>query len=473
MDTQSSVAAPTDYSLFIKSKSIQMVPSGIEVNPSDLNDALFPFQRAAVSRALAQGRFCLGEDTGLGKTIQQLSWCDVIERHTQRPVFIYAPLAVSHQTAREAAKFGIDCQVVSEQSEVGDRGIYITNYQKMHRFDVADQSAVCIDEASILKNESGKFANMILDSFRDTPFKLSCSATFAPNDYTELGMQSEFVGAMTREEMLAMFFTHDGGETSKWRLKRHGQHKFWEWLSSWAVLVRKPSDLGEYDDSGYHLPGLNVVDHQIDIHIDPPDGMLVWIPSGRNDEKRYINKASMAERCEEAAWLVNRSPEQWIVWCNSNAESTMLKRLILEAVEVKGSDSDEHKVNSILGFQSGEHRVIVTKDSIFGFGINLQNCFNMTVFPNDSYERYYQLIRRCYRFGQKNVVNVHRIYHQLESYSTIGNVGRKADESDAMYEAMMPHQLRRMSEQHAKTFRDVTAYNPSRKMVLPDWLKSA
>ena len=461
------------YDDFIKQKALQVKPSGLSVKPDDLNDALFPFQRAAVARALAQGKFCYGADTGLGKTLAQLVWCDVLEKHTQRPAFIYAPLAVSHQTEREAAKFGIDAKVVESLDEVGDRGIYITNYQKMHHFDVGDQSTVVADESSILKNESGKTANNIIDSFRDAPFKLSCSATFSPNDYTELGMQSEFVGAMTREEMLAMFFTHDGGETSKWRLKRHGQAKFWEWMSSWAVLVRKPSDLGDYDDGPYQLPGLNVVNHEVHTDIPAPDGMLVWIPSGKLDEKRYINKASLNDRCQAVADLVNRSPEQWIVWCNSNVESTMLKKLIIEAVEVKGSDSDDHKVKSILGFQSGDHRVIVTKDSIFGFGINLQNCHNMTVFPNDSYERYYQLVRRCYRFGQKNTVNVHRVYHQLESYSTIGNVGRKSDESDAMYAAMLPHQLRRMSEQHAKTFRDVTAYNPTKKMVLPGWLKSA
>lgn len=461
------------YHDFIKTKSLEVMPAGIDVGPSDISSVLFPFQRAAVSRALSQGRFCLGEDTGLGKTCQQLEWCRLVEQHTQRPVFIYAPLAVSHQTAREAAKFGIECSVVSEQSEVSYRGIYITNYQKMHRFNTDDQSAVCIDESSILKNESGKFANAILDSFRETPFKLSCSATFAPNDYTELGMQSEFVGAMTREEMLAMFFTHDGGNTSKWRLKRHGQSKFWEWLSSWAVLVRKPSDLGKFDDSSYKLPGLNVVDHQVNTPIDPPDGTLIWIPSGRPDEKRYVNKSSIYDRCVAAAELVNNSYEQWIVWCNSNAESTMLKKLIADAVEVKGSDSDDHKVKSILGFQSGDYRVIVTKDSIFGFGINLQNCHNMTVFPNDSYERYYQLIRRCYRFGQNKVVNVHRIYHQLESYNTMQNVSRKADESDAMYQAMLPHQLKRMDQSFAKTFKDVTAYEPKTTMAIPYWLKSA
>ena len=467
------ITCTMNYDEFIKQKALQVEPSGLVVNPSDLNDALFPFQRAAVARALAQGKFCYGADTGLGKTLAQLVWCDVLEKHTQRPAFIYAPLAVSHQTSREAAKFGIEAKVVASQDEVGDRGIYITNYQKMDRFDVADQSIVCIDEASILKNESGKFANNILDSFRDTPFKLSCSATFSPNDYTELGMQSEFVGAMTREEMLAMFFTHDGGETSKWRLKKHGQAKFWEWMSSWAVLVRKPSDLGDYDDSQYQLPGLNVVNHAVNTDITPPDGQLLWIPSGAIADKRHINKSSLIDRCHAVSDLVNRSPEQWIVWCNSNAESTLLKKLILESVEVKGSDKDDHKVGSILKFQSGEHRVIVTKDSIFGFGINLQNCFNMTVFPNDSYERYYQLIRRCYRFGQKNVVNVHRVFHQLESYSTMNNVGRKANESNAMYDALMPHQLKRMSKAHSATFRDVTAYNPRQQMTIPDWLKSA
>lgn len=462
-----------DYKDFISIKARQVKPSGIKVDSASLHPGLFPFQRAAVARAVHQGRFCLGEDTGLGKTLQQLVWCDVMERHTQRPVFIYAPLAVSHQTAREGQKFGIDCRVVSSEDEVSDRGIYITNYQKIDRFNLSEQSSVCIDESSILKNESGKFANLILDGFRDTPFKLSCSATFAPNDYTELGMQSEFVGAMTREEMLAMFFTHDGGETSKWRLKRHGQDKFWDWLSSWAVLVRKPSDLGDYDDGPYQLPGLNIVNHQVESPVTPPDGTLLWIPSGSIADKRYINKASMQDRCEKVAELVNNSDEQWIVWCNRNEESTLLKRLIQDAIEVRGNDSDEHKVNAILGFQAGVDRVIVTKDSIFGFGINLQNCHNMTVFPNDSYERYYQLIRRCYRFGQENVVNVHRVYHHLEGYSTISNVARKSDEADAMYAAMLPFQLKRMSKRYAKTFRDTTAYTPTQDMIIPDWLISA
>jgi hypothetical protein len=461
-----------NYKEFINSKALTVIPSGLTVNPEYLHPALFPFQRAAVARALAQGRFCYGADTGLGKTLAQLVWCDVLEKHTQSAVFIYAPLAVSHQTEREAAKFGINAKVVSSQDDVGDRGIYITNYQKMERFSTSEQSVVCIDESSILKNESGKFANMILDRFRDTPFKLSCSATFAPNDYTELGMQSEFVGAMTREEMLAMFFTHDGGETSKWRLKRHGQSKFWDWFSSWAILMRKPSDIGDYDDSDYQLPGLNVVNHEVTTNIKPPEDVIVWIPSGRIEDKRYINKVSMDDRCHAVHDLVMDSNDQWIVWCNNNNESSLLKKLIHDAVEVKGIDSDDHKVAAIMGFQSGDHRVIITKDSIFGFGINLQNCHNMTVFPNDSYERYYQLIRRCYRFGQKNVVNVHRVYHHLES-NTIGNVTRKADESDSMYKAMMPYQLKRMSHQYAQTFRDVTAYNPQKKMIVPDWLKTA
>ena len=462
-----------DYREFIERKSLAVVPSGIQRNPDDLHPALFPFQRAINLRTLAQGKFCNGANTGLGKSLMQLDCCNQLVKETDRSALIIAPLAVSHQTAREAEKFSIGAKVIADQCDITGPNIYITNYQKLERFSLDDFSTICLDEGSAIKNDSGKWSKLIRQMAADKPFRLSYSATFAPNDFTELGMQSEFLGLMSESEMKAMFFTHDGGETSKWRLKGHARSvAFWEWLSSWCALVRRPSDIGDYDDSGYELPGLKVHEHKVKGDVAPPDGMLsgMWIPTGAIADKRHINKSSIQERCEYAANLADRDDEQWVIWVNTAEESKLVTRLIQGAVEVKGSDSDEHKINSITKFQSGEIRVIVTKDSIFGFGINLQNCCHTIVFPNDSFERYYQLVRRFYRFGQKRVVHVHRVYHELESWTTMQNVTRKAKDADLMFEQLQPFQLERFKGVQSATAKTETLYNPTQQMILPNWL---
>jgi len=467
------------YDEFIQQKDVKVKPSGFAVHPDDLHPALFPFQRAVVHRAIMQGKFCNGADTGLGKSLMSLAWADMVSRKIDRPVLILAPLAVSHQFVRESEKFGIPgVRFVSDQSEIlhSRYGIYTTNYEKLHRFNPSIFGGVVLDEGSILKNFDGKTSRFILESFADTPFKLSASATFAPNDIDELGTQSQFVGAMPETEMKAQFFVHDqdpvkGG--TYWRLKKHAPERFWEWLSSWCCLVRNPSDVGDYDDSGYNLPGLNEVNHPVDTEIATPDGFLpgVWIPSGSSSDKRHINKSSIESRCYAAADLANQSDQQWVVWCNSNAESEMLTKFIPDAVEIAGKHKDDYKVDSITKFQRGDIRVIVTKDKIFGFGINLQNCHNTVVFPNDSYERYYQLVRRFYRFGQEKTVNVHRVYHRLEGYSTLPNLQRKGQQADNMFNAMLPFQQARfMQSSHEQTSQLQMAYHPTKKIMLPEWL---
>jgi len=408
-------------------------------------------------------------------TVMQLDACTQLVKETDRPVLIIAPLAVSHQTHTEARdKFAIDTKVIAEQSDITGPGIYITNYQKLERFNLDDFSTICLDEGSAIKNDSGKWSKLIRQIAADKPFRLSYSATFAPNDFTELGMQSEFLGLMSESEMKAMFFTHDGhDQKGAWQLKGHAKSAaFWEWLSSWCALVRKPSDIGDYDDSGYELPGLKVHEHKVKGDVAPPDGMLagMWIPTGAIADKRHINKSSIQERCEYAANLADSNDEQWVIWVNTADESKAVTRLIQGAVEVKGSDSDEHKISAIQRFQSGDIRVIVTKDSIFGFGINLQNCCHTIVFPNDSFERYYQLVRRFYRFGQQRVVHVHRVYHELESWTTMQNVTRKSKDADLMFEKLQPFQLQRFEGIAQQTAKTATEYNPTQRMILPEWL---
>jgi hypothetical protein len=463
-----------EYQDFIQQKSLQVKPTGITVSPDDLHPALFPFQRALNVRTLAQGKFCNGANTGLGKTVMQLDACSQLVRHTGRSALIIAPLAVSHQTARESKRFNIEAKVISEQSDIGDAGIYITNYQKLERFSLENFSTICLDEGSAIKNDSGKWSKLIRRMAADKPFRLSYSATFAPNDFTELGMQSEFLGLMSESEMKAMFFTHDGHDQGgAWQLKGHAKSiAFWEWLSSWCALVRRPSDIGDFNDTGYELPGLKVHEHKVKGDVAPPDGMLagMWIPTGAIADKRHINKSSIQERCEYAANLADSNDEQWVIWVNTADESKTVTRLIQGAVEVKGSDTEEHKINSIKKFQSGDIRVIVTKDSIFGFGINLQNCCHTIVFPNDSFERYYQLVRRFYRFGQKHIVHVHRVYHELESWTTMQNVTRKAKDADLMFQQLQPFQFERFKDIHTATAKSASQYNPTQPMTLPEWL---
>jgi superfamily II DNA or RNA helicase len=463
------------YHQFLEEKSRTVVASGFTVNPEDLNPHLFAYQRAIVHRALSQGKFCIWADCGLGKTLQQLVWADEVSRYTNMPVLILAPLAVSSQTIREGGKFGIKVNWCEDSDDVIN-GINITNYEKLERFDASVFSGVVLDESSILKAHDSKYRTYIINVFERTPYKLACSATPSPNDIIELGNHAQFLGVMTREEMLAMYFTHDGGRTSNWRLKKHAADEFWKFVCGWAVMVRQPSDLG-FSDDGFKLPELVIHDEAVSANVDPPDGMLFWINADSLNDQRHIRKESIQDRCNRALEIVKSKPnEQWLIWCNLNGESRLLKDLIGESfdcVEITGSDTDKHKIQSMIDFQDGKLQVLVTKPSIAGFGMNWQNCSKIIfVGLSHSYEEYYQAVRRCWRFGQNHPVHVHIIYEEREG-SVIANIKRKDKESGEMAVAMVNLMKKESMRLLGQTSRIATNYKAGKRMVIPDWLISA
>jgi DNA modification methylase/superfamily II DNA or RNA helicase len=417
----------TEYEQFIESKRIVAQRSGFDVNPSQVHPALFPFQRDIVCWALRKGRAAVFADTGLGKTRIQIEWA----RLTGQNTLIVAPLSVARQTVREGQRIGVDVMYVRSQGQVGDDGIYITNYEMIEHFDPSCFGAVVLDESSILKALDGKTRRLLTEMFAETPYRLCCTATPAPNDRTEIGNHSEFLGITKMTDMLAMFFIHANKEVisdvggiklrrklgndngQEWRLKHHSEQAFYRWMASWAMSIRKPSDLG-YDDSDFVLPPLSV--HPLWIDYDfVPENQLVFTGLNGLAGHRTVRKETTTLRCEKAAELVNTSSEQWIVWVGLNDESRIMAGLIPDSVEVTGSDSPEAKAEAIEAFQDGKYRVLVTKCSIGGFGLNLQNAHNQ-VFVGLSYswEEWYQAIRRCYRFGQKHPVNIHVVLTEVE-----------------------------------------------------------
>lgn len=447
------------YAEFIETKSLRVAPVGFMTETFAAQ--LFPFQREIVTLACKLGRFCIWADCGMGKTPMQLEWAHQICEQTGGRVLILAPLAVSHQTVREAVKFGIDGVAFAAHPEDTDARIVVTNYQKLDHFNPDDFAGVVLDESSILKSMNGKTRSAILDAFRRTPYRLACSATPAPNDYMELGNHAEFVGIMTREEMLAMFFVHDGGDTSKWRIKGHAVSKFWEWVSSWAVTIRKPSDLG-YDDGAFVLPSLHM--HDCVVHTpqeqlaDVNSQMSLFVQQAQTlSDQRAVQRGSLDRRVAEAVRLANQ-PGQWIVWCHLNDESFALAAQINGAVEVSGSDSDEHKMQAAIDFQEGRARVIVSKSSIFGFGMNFQNCHQVVfVGMSHSYEQYYQAIRRCWRFGQTEPVQCHVVYDWSEG-TVIENIRRKDSDATEMAESMLQIMRANTLEQLKQVQRQVAPY---------------
>lgn len=398
------------YQEFLKAKERSVKPVGFDAE--NLNQLLKPFQSFSVRIALKKGRFALFEDCGLGKTFQQLEWSYRVKIHTNKSVLILAPLAVVAQTIEEGKKFGIDVfDYVDSMDTMSETGIYITNYEQLENIPVEwieGLAGIVIDESSILKNYEGAYRNLIIDLFRKTPFKLACTATPSPNDPMELGNHAEFLGAMTRSEMLATFFVHDGGETAKWRLKGHAIDKFWRWVATWSLAFTKPSDLG-FDDEGYILPQLHFIEHQI---ITPKrnNGLLFndVAVSATNFHKEV--RLTKVERLSEVERIVNGSEESFIVWVEQNEEGGQLEKSLHGAIEVKGSDSPEYKKDKLLGFAKNQFRVLVTKPKIASFGLNYQNCHNMVfASPDYSYEKIYQAIRRELRYGQTHAVNVYLI----------------------------------------------------------------
>ena len=393
-----------NYSEFIAQKAIIDLATGFE--PPDLNPMLFDFQRDITKWALRRGRAAIFEDCGLGKSFQQIEWSQRIVEHTNKPALIVCPLCVAEQFVSEGKKLSIEVIHLRKGGRVEKPGVYVINYERLHLITAADFVAASLDEAGILKNFTGKIRTQVIETFYRTAYKLGATATPSPNDFMELGNHAEFLGVMTRAEMLSMFFVHDGGDTSQWRLKGHAESEFWRWLCSWAINIKKPSDLG-YADNGFKLPPLKQIEHIINNSGAPMDGMLFAMPVSTLNERRKARRSSLGERVQAVVDLVNSHDRPAVVWCNLNDESESLAKAINGAVEVTGSQDEDTKEIGLKSFCDGTKRVIVSKGSICGWGQNWQHCHDVYhCGVSDSFEEKYQKDRRCYRFGQKHPVTI-------------------------------------------------------------------
>ena len=398
---------------------------------------MFDFQKFCIKRALKKGKYALFESCGLGKTIQQLEWANQVYKHTKKPVLILAPLSVSLQTIYEGEKFGIE--VVKYNGS--DNAIQISNYEQLDNIDCSIFSGIVLDESSILKSFDGSTKKKVIECFKNTPYKLACTATPSPNDPMELGNHAEFLDVMSYNEMLAMYFVHDGGDTSKWRLKGHATESFYKFIGSWSVMFSTPSDIG-FSQDGYNLPPLNYIEEQI-VTPKKDNGKLFNDNAVNATNFNQELRDTMELRLNKVAEIVNSNPnEPFIIWIRQNQEGEILRKLLPEAVEVKGSDSDEWKENKLLGFAKGEFRVLITKTKIASFGMNYQNCNNQIFASLDfSFEGLYQAIRRCYRFGQLKQVNVYLI-----TTDTMTNVKETINEKQKKFEIMQETMSRTINE---------------------------
>lgn len=454
------------YEEFLNSKLFNIEDAGFDIDRNNIDNRLFDFQKDIVKWALKRGKSAIFAGTGLGKTMMQLEWSRQVCNYTGGNVLILAPLAVASQTVREGKKIDCDVTLVRDDKDIAE-GINIANYEILHKLDLSKFVGIVLDESSILKSFTGKVRTMIIDSFKYTSYKLACTATPAPNDYMELGNHSEFLNIMSRTEMLSMFFIHDGGETSKWRLKGHARNKFWEWVSSWSVMIRKPSDLG-YDDGKYNLPPLNM--NEVIVQSDNTKGFLISMRANTLSERQKARRETIEQRVQRASEIVNNTTGPFLVWCDLNAESELLAKLIPDAVEVKGSDKPDHKEKAMIDFAEGRVRVLITKPSIAGFGMNWQHCSNMCfVGLSDSYEKIYQAVRRCYRFGQESEVNAHLIISDREG-SVLDNIKRKESDFEAMIDGMIQFTSSINKSNIKSASVEKTEYNPKVKMILPAFL---
>lgn len=450
-----------EYQDFLNNKKFVLESSGFDVDRDELNAYLFDFQKDIVRWALAKGRAAVFASCGLGKTLIQLEWAHQICNHIPNgKVLIMAPLAVSEQTVREGQKFGIDVNLCESQDDVIP-GINISNYEKLDKFVAREFDAVVLDESSILKSYTGKVRTAIIENFAKIQYKLACTATPAPNDYMELGNHSEFLGVMTRAEMLSMFFVHDGGQTSKWRLKGHAQDVFWQWMASWSVFIDNPVNLG-YETDEYNLPELKINEIIVDGN-EPVKETLTLT------ERRNARRDSLELRCQTAADIINKSDEQFIVWCDLNAEQDRLAELIENNVSVQGSTSNKLKIERESMWRNGESQTLISKPLVYGYGMNWQHCHNI-IFTglSDSYEQYYQALRRCWRFGQEEAVNVYIIISAKEG-CVKENIERKEADFIRMQTEMIKLTKEITKKELQKTCRISTPYHPSVNIVLPEW----
>ena len=454
-----------DYQEFINRKLAHIPPSGIDKECRVKE--LFPHQRALVNWSLRRGRSANFSGTGLGKMRMEIAYADAVSHYQKTDVIGLCPLAVASQIVEEAAKIGVTIHHVHDDSEVKP-GINITNYDRLHKFDLERFGGMFGDESGIIKHHDSKTFDAMVTGFAKTPFKLLATATPSPNDFTELGTHAEFLGIRSKSEMLAEFFVHDGGETQKWRLKGHARQSFWKWVSSWAAMVRNPADLG-FDGSMYKLPPLHTYQHTITTdHVS--QGQLCAIEAQTLMERKQARKKSLFIRAEECAKLINESNEIWLVWCELNQEADELKRLIPDAIEVRGSDKEEVKEKRLLDFAKGRIRVLISKSKIAGWGLNFQVCNHMAfIGVTDSFESYYQSVRRCYRFGQSKPVHVHVFSADTEG-AVLTNLTRKEKESELMADELTAIVSESVKNEVLGVNKESNLYIPSQKLIIPSFL---
>lgn len=468
----------TDYADLLDRKRIAFVPHGLKQIPS-LHPDLFPHQRAVTEFALACGSAAMFLDTGLGKSFAALEWGRVIVEATNRPVLMLAPLAVGSQHEREAKRFGVDARYVRDESEIGRPAIYITNYERLDNFVVTQFAGIILDESSVIKSFSGQTTRKLIGAFAKTPYRLCCTATPAPNDHTELGTHAEFLGVMRREEMLPRWFINDTANTGRWRIKGHAAGDFWRWVASWARCVSLPSDLG-FDDAGYVLPEITVHEHRVtaDRTIDAGEelrGKLVGqqrlfrMPDTSATAIHKEKRLTIEDRADLVAECIDGDPHQpWVVWCDTDYEADAIRARIDDAEEVRGSMMMSKKEDCLDRFSRGELRVLITKPTIAGYGLNWQHCARMAFAGlSFSYENYYQAVRRCWRFGQARPVEVHIAIADTEA-AIKRVIDRKADDHGAMKREMAKSMREAVNSERAKV-----AYATVANVAIPDWMRQA
>lgn len=453
-----------EYQEFLEQKTHEGSEDGF--SPTWMPDQLFDFQKKIIEWATIKGRSAIFADCGLGKTFMQLVWSENVARKTDGRILILTPLAVAFQTVREGEKIGVEVVNRRDGIHKGDR-IVVTNYERLHYFNAEDFAGVVCDESSILKCYDGETRKAITDFMRKRPYRLLCTATAAPNDFIELGTSSEALGHLGFADMVSMFFakskkTYSHKEENRsglYRFRGHAEKRFWEFVCSWAMSVRKPSDLG-CSDGEFVLPALNERHHVVESN-KIREGYLFDVPAVGLAEQRADLRRTITERCAMVADLANNTPDQMVAWCNLNEEGDRITRMIDDSVQVSGKDSEEHKEEAFAGFIAGDIRVLVTKPSIAGFGLNLQNCRRQTFFPSHSYEQYYQAIRRCWRFGQTRPVIVDMITTEGQA-DVLKNLKKKTKQAEVMFQNLVSLM------NHGKQIESTRNY--TKKVKVPAWL---
>lgn len=473
-----------DYAEFLASKAPTDPPSGLTIVPDlfAIVPTLKLFQNAITVWALRRGRAAIFAGTGLGKTLMQLLWAYVVATITGRPVLILCPLAVAEQTVAEALKWGIPAVgYAADQSQVGDLLVVVSNYERFEKFTIAYFIGIVLDESGIIKSHDGKTRKMLTDACRGVPWKLCCTATPAPNDYTELGQHAEFLGVMDSKEMLAMFFVHDGsiraGDATQgndgWRMKRHAADDFWRWLASWSVMVRHPRDLG-FDEPGYDLPPLHLQQITVAAENKPMMGYLFPVQANTLSERIGVRRDTIKDRVAKAVDIIMREPDEpWMIWTNLDAEADMIEKLLPRALQVSGKQKPEIKIQRLMGFVRGDPLQMISKAKIAARGMNYQHCARMLMVGlTDSFEAIYQGIRRCWRFGQLRKVDVYFIASELEG-NVVANLKDKERKFELMLDAMSEH-MRDLQRENVLGGRNATfIQQPKMKMDIPEWLTSA